>query len=1026
MARFAVALFLSVLPSLALAQLGPGRFPCTQVNGDGSLSPDQSLCANTHIIAPGSNDPNADSQGDRPNPVNSVCVLSPESGAYFCGGPGATCSSDFNCDNGACVNGVCQVPVLQRTRRSCYGIKHLRRSWLILPVGQTAAIFDQFCSSGYCNSGTGACDVHSGVGEECRSDINFKCAEGLECNLNTALCIDPAAPPPVQPPPPTLPPTKPDPAEPENAGAGRFPCTVVNSDGSFSPDQSLCANSHLFAPGSNDPNASLQGDRPNPVDSMCVLSSESGTYFCGGPGAACTSDSNCDNGVCADGVCQGTFGQACAGDDRQCSGFRYCTGPDGLATASNTCGGLGSFCQDPNALRPNLRVGQIAAINNQFCASGYCNWGTGLCDVHSVVGEECRSDINFKCAEGLECDLNTALCINPAAPPPVQTTPSPPTTTTTTTLAPTTTTTEVALPAPTTADGAIGCASLDATIYGAGIVAWAVPFPATGAEAGAWTPDSCNAACATYKPRYGKGEQIGCGLFGESCYTLLSDASPPVSLRSLALEDNSRCNYECPGQLGRKTGCGGLDTNWRPLFTIYDLGYSAPAPATTTTTTTTTISTTTTTIAPTTTTTEVALPAPTTADGAIGCASLDATIYGAGIVAWAVPFPATGAEAGAWTPDSCNAACATYTPRYGRGTQIGCGLFGESCYTLLSDASPPVSLRSLTLEDNSRCNYECPGQPGRKTGCGGLDTNWRPLFTIYDLGYSAPAPATTTTTSSEGTTSSSSITTSGSSTTTDAPPPATTTAAPPSDADYVGCMSVLKNMIPAGVSADVLEGQPADGWVPETCRAVCAKAVSNNPYGEVYIGCGLSAVSGSCVGLRGQPTVDVFTISTRPEQLCQSSCAGDSSRLTGCGGRDEDGGSLWSVWALSGSGGSSSSTTSSSATTITSAPTASSTPFRVSGAVSTTKVIEAPVTVSCGSSQVYNNCVGGAERAQGCCRSDLAVCQAIYEANRLNCDEIGLSSYPCISTATPDMEDCCATIFSAFFGAGGGEEACAV
>ncbi|GAA5851389.1 hypothetical protein JCM8547_004228 [Rhodosporidiobolus lusitaniae] len=84
----------------------------------------------------------------------------------------------------------------------------------------------------------------------------------------------------------------------------------------------------------------------------------------------------------------------------------------------------------------------------------------------------------------------------------------------------------------------------------------------------------------------------------------------------------------------------------------------------------------------------------------------------------------------------------------------------------------------------------------------------------------------------------------------------------------------------------------------------------------------------------------------------------------------------------------------------TTAQPSASTPFVVSGSVSTTKPIEMPAPTVL----------------------DVATCGAIYGANLANCDEIGNAYYPCSSTSSADVEECCETIFAAYFGAGGGED----
>ncbi|GAA6027301.1 hypothetical protein JCM8097_002573 [Rhodosporidiobolus ruineniae] len=187
-------------------------------------------------------------------------------------------------------------------------------------------------------------------------------------------------------------------------GYGRFPCTIVNGDGSYSPDQTQCADGALMAPRADDPGADVQGDRASPTGAICQLEQESGAYFCGIAGAACTTDANCDNGVCSNGVCQGGFMQGCAGMDQYCNGFLYCVDASFEPTASNTCGGFGAFCQDHAAVDPSLSVDEAQPVFNQFCSTGYCNSQSGNCDYIAQIGEDCSSDPSFKCGSDAICD----------------------------------------------------------------------------------------------------------------------------------------------------------------------------------------------------------------------------------------------------------------------------------------------------------------------------------------------------------------------------------------------------------------------------------------------------------------------------------------------------------------------------------------------------------------------------------------------------------------------------------------------
>ncbi|BGP14713.1 hypothetical protein JCM10213_002758 [Rhodosporidiobolus nylandii] len=201
-------------------------------------------------------------------------------------------------------------------------------------------------------------------------------------------------------------------------GYGRFPCTIVNGDGTFSADQSQCADANLVAPGTGDgvENADPQGDLPNPTNAQCVQQLETGAYFCGIAGATCTSDANCDNGHCVDGTCQGGFEQNCASDDANCLGYLYCLTADFGTTSSNTCGGLGAFCQDAVVGNSALSDDANYAAFNQYCSSGYCNYATAACDVHVALGGDCSVDPEYGCAEGLQCNRQSYTCEVAAVP----------------------------------------------------------------------------------------------------------------------------------------------------------------------------------------------------------------------------------------------------------------------------------------------------------------------------------------------------------------------------------------------------------------------------------------------------------------------------------------------------------------------------------------------------------------------------------------------------------------------------------
>ncbi|BGP43514.1 hypothetical protein JCM10450v2_007680 [Rhodotorula kratochvilovae] len=202
------------------------------------------------------------------------------------------------------------------------------------------------------------------------------------------------------------------------SGYGRFPCSVVASDGSISGDASLCADGALSAPGTNTGNEEgTQGDGVNPTGAECVLERESGAYFCGIAGAACSSDANCDNGHCVNSQCQGGFAQSCSQDDANCLGYLYCLSSSYEPTASNTCGGIGAFCNDYASAPLDLSADEAEAIFNSFCESGYCNFASASCDVRKQLGESCAEDPDYACAAGLTCSTTDRVCVDATSAP---------------------------------------------------------------------------------------------------------------------------------------------------------------------------------------------------------------------------------------------------------------------------------------------------------------------------------------------------------------------------------------------------------------------------------------------------------------------------------------------------------------------------------------------------------------------------------------------------------------------------------
>ncbi|GAA5943666.1 hypothetical protein JCM3775_001327 [Rhodotorula graminis] len=182
------------------------------------------------------------------------------------------------------------------------------------------------------------------------------------------------------------------------SGYGRFPCTLVNGDGTFSADPNQCADDALINPAGVADDTGIQGSAANPTGAMCTLEAETGAYFCGIAGAECSSDANCDNGTCdlASGTCQGGFLQDCGGDDANCSGYLYCTNADQTNPDPLACGEDGVFCQDPFAVSDGQSAAEIAATYDQFCSSGYCSNVDGNCGQRFTLGQDCSADV-FGC-----------------------------------------------------------------------------------------------------------------------------------------------------------------------------------------------------------------------------------------------------------------------------------------------------------------------------------------------------------------------------------------------------------------------------------------------------------------------------------------------------------------------------------------------------------------------------------------------------------------------------------------------------
>ncbi|GAA5899357.1 hypothetical protein JCM6882_009097 [Rhodosporidiobolus microsporus] len=1021
MARFLVAFLLSVVPAFVAAQLGPGRFPCTQVNGDGSYEANQALCANEVLIAPGTSDPSSDAQGDQPAPVDSQCTLSREFGTYWCGMTGAACTTDANCDNGICVAGTCQGgfgqgcagtdrycggylyclgPSLTPTATdTCGGVgafcQDLRAGDLSLTVEQSASVYNQFCSTGYCDTRTAACEQRGYLNDDCSSDPQFKCATGLICDSSSYTCVD-APPDPSTQQPPTSTTT--------SAGALSTSSTTTTTSSSSAPTGGFGSGAHLD-----------NGIYASGLDAYNVLLAD-GTI----PSAGWGPD---------------TCRAACEDFDPRRQDPQGMNVGCMLNSLANTCAVLRAPASAPIALssvalRPDNLCNMPCADDpsrDRGCGGfdidrsilfdvwelGYTGGPSPPFDNGASSSTSSVSLTTTTSSSSSSSTIEAATATTEAAPPPATTTPAQP------------------------GNGAyVGCAHLDNGIYAAGLNVYHAFFADGSQPAEGWLPETCRAACEHFDPRQDfDGMNVGCVLNARTntCGVVRAPAAAPIPLSAVALRPDARCNDPCPADPSRTRGCGGRDDDFHFLFDMWELNYNGETPSpplrsssssssSSSSATTTTMSSTTPTEAPPATTT----PAQPGNGAYVGCAHLNKGIYASGLNAYHVQLADGSIPAEGWGPETCRAACEYFDPRQDpEGMNVGCVLNAgtNTCAVVRAPARAPIALSSVPLRPDNLCNAPCPTDPTRNRGCGGVDDDQHFLFDMWELNYNGEVPTPPTST---------------------APPPATTTPAQPGNGAYIGCAHLNKGIYAAGLNvyhtffAD--GSQPAEGWLPETCRAACEHFDPRQDFDGMNVGCVLHARTNTCGVVRAPAAapIPLSAVALRPDARCNDACPADPSRTRGCGGVDDDLHFLFDMWELNydgetpsppfsdSSSSSSSSSSTSSSSTVTSAPASSSTPFRVNGAVSTTKIIEAPIMLGCASSQVYANCLWGAQRANSCCRSDPATCQAIYDANRQNCEEVGQASYPCLSTADSDMEECCTSIFSAFFTGGGeGVDACA-
>ncbi|GAA5869605.1 hypothetical protein JCM8547_005084 [Rhodosporidiobolus lusitaniae] len=129
--------------------------------------------------------------------------------------------------------------------------------------------------------------------------------------------------------------------------------------------QSRCVG--LKSAGTGIASPGYQSDSSAPVGAVCVAAA--GGWFCGAKGATCTSNIQCDNGRCQNGIYVGAFGDTCS-IDTDCLGYIFCLDAGFAPTVSGTCGSLGF----PTGLTNQQTLDRFG----HACESGYCASEAGL------------------------------------------------------------------------------------------------------------------------------------------------------------------------------------------------------------------------------------------------------------------------------------------------------------------------------------------------------------------------------------------------------------------------------------------------------------------------------------------------------------------------------------------------------------------------------------------------------------------------------------------------------------------------
>lgn len=260
-----------------------------------------------------------------------------------CRPPGATCSTNTQCDSGFCVDGFCCESACSGLCEACSTARKGSGSNGTCGPIASGVDPDNECTNSAC-SGTGVCAQYNGVA----------CASPAECL--SGYCVDGVC----------------------CGGACVGLCQACTAAKKGSGADGGCGNIGTGA----DP------------DDECGTGTCSGAGVCsmGSAGVTCTANGQCASGFCADGVC---CNNACTGTCQACTAAKKGSGTNG------TCGTIAAYADPDNECYQGTCNGSgacIAGANGNLCSttndctSGFCVDGiccnsacTGLCQACSTA-----------------------------------------------------------------------------------------------------------------------------------------------------------------------------------------------------------------------------------------------------------------------------------------------------------------------------------------------------------------------------------------------------------------------------------------------------------------------------------------------------------------------------------------------------------------------------------------------------------------------------------------------------------------